>query len=182
MRQLVRIVVIVSVLLAIGLPLPGRQSEAAPEDSREGGDHPPSGPRIVPDGLLREDVGGLPAIGPRAAQEEHGAAQKAHGSPEASLARQGQSIFHTRCMGCHSIGAHLGSTADLLNVPRTRDRAWVVRWLASPEQMLKEGDPIATALVAKNRNIVMPTLRLTPDDVEAILTFLEVQALERGTE
>jgi hypothetical protein len=39
--------------------------------------------------------------------------------------------------------------------------------------VLAEGDPIATALVAKYKNIAMPNLRLDHEEVTAVLSFLE---------
>jgi hypothetical protein len=48
--------------------------------------------------------------------------------------------------------------------------------VAEPDRVLAEGDPIATALVAKYKNIPMPNLRLDHEEVAAILSFLETSA------
>jgi len=41
--------------------------------------------------------------------------------------------------------------------------------------MRAEGDPIATALFAKYKNVPMPNLRLSSIDVDALLLYLETQ-------
>lgn len=61
----------------------------------------------------------------------------------------------------------------------TRDPAWLARWLAVPDQMLAEGDPLATALLAKYRNVPMPNLRLGAVHVDALLAYVEAQTAAR---
>jgi protein SCO1 len=45
--------------------------------------------------------------------------------------------------------------------------------------MLAERDAIATALLAKYKNIVMPNLRLARDEVEAVLQYMEAETAAR---
>ncbi len=52
-------------------------------------------------------------------------------------------------------------------------KAWLTRYLAEPDRMRAEGDPIATALFAKYNNLPMPNLRLSSIDVDALLLYLE---------
>jgi mono/diheme cytochrome c family protein len=177
MGRIIPILALISMLLAMGLPMGGGQSEGAPKDPIEGVASFPGGPQIGQGGpqlKLFEDPG---ADGP-GMQEERGTVLNPQEALPLSMVQRGQDVFH-RCIGCHSIGTHDGEAADLLNVPQTRGRAWLARWLASPEQMVKAGDPVAIALAVENRNVLMPTMRLTPDDVEAILTFLEAQNQKR---
>jgi protein SCO1 len=91
---------------------------------------------------------------------------------------KGEELFRTRCVSCHTVGAPGTETAktigpDLTNVTRTRQRGWLVRWLKEPDVMLAEKDPIATALYARYNRILMPNLRLSEVDIEALLSFLE---------
>ena len=57
-----------------------------------------------------------------------------------------------------------------------RDRAWLARYLAEPDRMRAEGDPIATALFAKYNNVPMPNLRLSGIEVAGLLSYLETRA------
>ena len=89
---------------------------------------------------------------------------------------KGQYLFRTRCADCHTIGKGDTIGPDLADVTTRRDRAWLARWLAVPDQMLAEKDPIATALYAKYKNVIMPNQRLDKADVAAIIGFLETFA------
>jgi protein SCO1/2 len=86
---------------------------------------------------------------------------------------KGGYLFRTRCIGCHTIGKGDGVGPDLAGVTTRRERGWLARYLAEPDRMLAEGDPIATALFAKYKSIPMPNLRLGEEDVTALLAYLE---------
>ena len=98
---------------------------------------------------------------------------------------RGEELYRTRCASCHSVGAPANSLAalraigpDLGGVTRTRDRAWLTRWLKEPDVMLAEKDPIAVALFAKYKKLVMPNLRLKPVEIEALLQFLDERSAQ----
>ena len=57
-----------------------------------------------------------------------------------------------------------------------RDRVWLARWLAEPDKVLAEGDPQALALRARYKDMVMPNLRLTPDETRALMAFIEEES------
>lgn len=100
-------------------------------------------------------------------------------APKLRELSRGEILFRTRCASCHTIGAVDETSAkprvgpDLLGVTRTRDRAWLSRWLAEPDKMLAEKDPIATALLAEHGNVPMPNLRLNDLEIEALLGYIE---------
>jgi len=82
-------------------------------------------------------------------------------------------LFGTRCSACHTIGQGDGIGPDLAGVTARRDRAWVARYIAEPDQMLADRDPIATELFAKYKNVRMPNLRLDAEEVAALLSLIE---------
>jgi protein SCO1/2 len=86
---------------------------------------------------------------------------------------RGEYLFSTRCSACHAIGQGDGVGPDLRGVTQARDRAWLVRFIARPDKLLAEKDPVATALFEKYRQVTMPNLSLGPDDVEALVAWLE---------
>ena len=53
-----------------------------------------------------------------------------------------------------------------------RDRAWLARWLKAPDQMLAEKDPIAMQLFEQYQKLLMPNLRLSDADVEALIAYM----------
>ncbi len=83
-------------------------------------------------------------------------------------------LFESRCGACHTIGNGDRVGPDLAGVTARRDRAWLSRYLAEPDRMRAEGDPIATALFAKYNNVPMPNLRLSGIEIAALLSFLEL--------
>ncbi len=85
----------------------------------------------------------------------------------------GRHLFNLRCTACHTFGQGDAVGPDLLGVTNRRQRAWLERYLAQPEKMLADRDPIATALFGKYRSVRMPNLRLSQDEIAAILSYLE---------
>jgi protein SCO1/2 len=89
---------------------------------------------------------------------------------------QGAYTFRNHCAACHTIGRgeHLGP--DLLNVATTRDREWLTRFIVNPEQVRTGGDPIALALRAKYKQVVMPSLDLGPADAAVLIDYIDQQS------
>ena len=113
-----------------------------------------------------------------------GKARKSYAqAPAISLSDQGQYIFTTHCAACHTIGHgdHVGP--DLLGVTTVREQAWLRRFIAEPDKMLAEKDPVALALFAKYKQVNMPNLRLSSGEIDAILNYLKTQsaAANRGS-
>lgn len=84
-------------------------------------------------------------------------------------------LYAKQCAPCHTIGHGDKIGPDLLGVTQVRDSAWLKRFIGEPEKMIAEKDPIATALFQKYREVRMPNLRVGPDDMEALIRFLESQ-------
>jgi protein SCO1/2 len=89
---------------------------------------------------------------------------------------RGEYVFQTRCVGCHTIGKGDLVGPDLAGVTARRDSAWLTRYIYEPDQMLADGDPIASALYAKYRRIRMPNLSLDSDDVQAVIAYVNQSA------
>ncbi len=93
----------------------------------------------------------------------------------------GEGLFQTRCAPCHTIGEPGGAGdvppvgPDLTDVTRKRQRAWLARWLADPEKMLAEKDPISLELYEKYNKVLMPNLRLSEVDVNALIEYLDAE-------
>ncbi len=107
-------------------------------------------------------------------------------APEVRNISKGESLFRTRCSACHTIGMEdvpgskkqdLGP--DLLNVTERRDRLWLIRWMAEPDKMLEEKDPLAMAMLEAYNNVPMPNLRLNEAEIQALLTYIEEESRRR---
>jgi protein SCO1/2 len=89
---------------------------------------------------------------------------------------RGAYVFQTRCVGCHTVGKGDEVGPDLAGVTARRDRSWLTRYIYEPDQMLADGDPIASALYAKYRRLRMPNLSLSDEDVQAVIAYLNQSA------
>jgi protein SCO1/2 len=94
-------------------------------------------------------------------------------APRPAAGSEGARLYRQRCAACHEPGPGGERTAaDLRGVTRRRDRAWLQRWLASPERLLAERDPIALELAARHPGVSMPSLKLREAQVTALLDYL----------
>jgi protein SCO1/2 len=91
----------------------------------------------------------------------------------------GSYLFDTKCAACHTLGDGDGIGPDLAGVTRARDRAWLEGFIKTPDRMLAQNDPAATALLAKYKQVVMPNLRLGDGDVAALVKYLEAHSAAR---
>ena len=89
---------------------------------------------------------------------------------------QGEKLFRTRCVSCHSIGGGNGLGPDLLGIVDKRNRGWLMRWLKAPDQMIAEKDPTALALYAKYGQLKMPNFRFADEDASALIEYMQAQS------
>lgn len=97
-------------------------------------------------------------------------------APRIDKLDHGEDLFRRRCQSCHTVGAGEAIGPDLLGVVDRRDRGWLQRWLKNPDQVLAAQDPTATELYAKYQQLVMPNLRLSDEDVEALINYLDSES------
>jgi protein SCO1/2 len=98
-------------------------------------------------------------------------------APKIDLSNRGRYFFGTHCAACHTIGHGDKIGPDLQGVANIRDHAWLARFISTPDKMLQEKDPVATALFEKYKRVIMPNLSLQPDDLEDLIKFLETQSV-----
>lgn len=92
------------------------------------------------------------------------------------LLTNGQSVFQNSCSSCHTVGEGDKIGPDLMDVSARRDRHWLTRYILVPDEVLAAGDPIATSLFKKYRNIPMPNLGLARDEVADVLAYVEARS------
>jgi len=85
----------------------------------------------------------------------------------------GRYVFSSKCAACHGLGDGSKIGPDLAGITRTRDREWLARYIAAPDQMLKSGDPIAKQLSSTYMQVRMPNLQLTPAQIRDVIGFLD---------
>jgi len=103
-------------------------------------------------------------------------------APKIDISDKGRYIFTTHCAACHTIGHGDKIGPDLLGVTNVRDHGWLARFISTPDKVLAEKDPTATALYKKYNGVNMPNLRLTPEELHSLIDFLERQSATHDKE
>ena len=85
----------------------------------------------------------------------------------------GEYLFATKCSACHSLGGGTRVGPDLSGVTTRRSRSWLAKYIAAPDAVLKAGDPVATALFGQYKQMQMPNLQLTDEQIQEVLQYLE---------
>jgi protein SCO1/2 len=89
---------------------------------------------------------------------------------------EGARMFKNHCAACHTVGKGDGIGPDLVDVTKRREHCWVGRYIAEPDKMLDEKDPIAVELFAKYKNVRMPNLSFSPEDVAMLVSHIEKES------
>lgn len=89
---------------------------------------------------------------------------------------KGEYLFKSRCSACHTVGGGDAVGPDLVDVQKRRDRAWLTRYVTTPDVLLAQKDPIALALFDRYRTVRMPNLDLAVEDADAILHYVELRS------
>ena len=86
---------------------------------------------------------------------------------------RGQYTFTNHCAACHTIGGGEQFGPDLKDVTSRRDHDWLARFIVSPQKVRESGDPIALALRARYKSVIMPNLDLMGDDAQVLIEYIE---------
>jgi len=92
-----------------------------------------------------------------------------------SIPDQGKYLFKTHCAACHTVGQGDSVGPDLMSVTKVRDHDWLTSFISTPDKVLAANDPIAKALYAKYKQVNMPNLRLSSEDVKLLIHYLETE-------
>jgi protein SCO1/2 len=104
------------------------------------------------------------------------APQRSYAEARPLMLENGQRLFLSKCSACHTIGQGDTLGPDLAGVTARRERAWLAHYIQNPEEMLAKGDPIATALFHKYKELRMPNLLMGSSDVADVISFLETRS------
>lgn len=109
------------------------------------------------------------AIAPAAAAAQGGI------TVDQALAKRGKTLFTNRgCNACHAFGKKLAGP-DLVGATERRDQEWLRRWLKNTDEML-QSDSTAQAMLVEFKNVKMPNLKLSDDEVEALLHYMQQES------
>jgi len=103
-------------------------------------------------------------------------------APRLPAPSQAQALFQSKCVACHTTGKGHQVGPDLAAVTSRRDRGWLARWLANPDKLLVEKDPVAIELFAKHQKLPMPDLNLNEQEVAALISYMDSRSRDREPE
>ncbi|HET9578604.1 MAG TPA: c-type cytochrome, partial [Usitatibacter sp.] len=102
--------------------------------------------------------------------EHHNIAASA--TPTDPVAVRGKLAFENKCLACHSLGGGKKVGPDLAGVTKRRTESWLVRWLKSPENMLRT-DPDAKKLLQEYNNLPMPNQNVNDPEIREYLEYFK---------
>ncbi len=103
------------------------------------------------------------------------AARSYANAPAIGKRDDGEYLYRSLCANCHSVGDGDRIGPDLAVALGTRDRAWIAEYTLHPDVLRDKKDPVAMALANRYREVRMPNLGLTPQDVQAILRHIDAR-------
>lgn len=90
-------------------------------------------------------------------------------------------FFGQNCAMCHTIGGGPSAGPDLKGVTRTKDRAWIEKFIQNPTAVLASGDPFALQLQKEAGGMEMPSFQeMTPALAKSLVDFIEKESAENG--
>jgi cytochrome c2 len=100
-----------------------------------------------------------------------------------AYSQDGEKVFKTSCIICHTIGGGTLLGPDLANVQTRRDKDWIFSFIRSSQTMVNSGDETAVALFEQFNKIMMPDHPgMTDDDLNSLLAYIESESPENVEE
>ena len=93
-------------------------------------------------------------------------------TPNDPEAVKGKLDFESKCLACHSIGQGPRLGPDLAGVTARRSKAWLTKWLKSPERML-ESDADAKAMLQEYAGVPMPNQNLSDAEIRQYIRYFQ---------
>jgi mono/diheme cytochrome c family protein len=90
-----------------------------------------------------------------------------------TLVEQGQQVFGTICIACHTLGGGRLVGPDLRGVSERRDEAWIIEFVKHSQAVIASGDATAVALAEEYPGLLMPDNALSDDQIRAIIAFTD---------
>ncbi len=89
---------------------------------------------------------------------------------------EGEKVFKSVCMACHTIGKGRLVGPDLKSVDKRRNDIWLKKFIKSSQSLIKSGDADAMAIFAEYNKMPMPDNALSDNQMSSLLDYIKVQS------
>ena len=88
---------------------------------------------------------------------------------------EGKTIFAARCAACHNVNKVLVGPA-LAGVDQRRPIDWIVKFVNSPQSVIKSGDQYAADLLNKYKVQMPDHADLTADNIKNVVEYIKTES------
>jgi mono/diheme cytochrome c family protein len=88
---------------------------------------------------------------------------------------EGKTIFAARCAACHNVNKVLVGPA-LAGVDQRRPIDWIVKFVNSPQSVIKSGDQYAADLLNKYKVQMPDHADLTADNIKSVVEYIKTES------
>jgi len=90
---------------------------------------------------------------------------------------RGEALFTKTCQVCHTIGKGRLVGPDLMDIENRRTEDWIINFVKSSQNMVKNNDQDAVKLFNEYNKLVMPDQYLSDGEIKEVLVFIREQPL-----
>ena len=90
----------------------------------------------------------------------------------------GEQIFKTNCISCHTIGGGRLIGPDLEGISKKRNAEWLKQWINSSSDFIASGDADAIAIFEEYNKVAMTSFYFEDEYMDALLAYLENPPIE----
>lgn len=92
----------------------------------------------------------------------------------ANAQTQGEKLFKSTCVACHTVGKGKLVGPDLKGVNKKYDEKWLISFIRSSQALVKKGDARAVKTFNENNKIPMPDNNLSDADIKSVLAYINL--------
>lgn len=89
----------------------------------------------------------------------------------------GEKIFKTVCMACHTVGSGRLVGPDLKNIHKKHDNVWLKKFITSSSSMIKNGDKKALKIFKEYNRMPMPDHSLSDSQCLELIEYIKKRSL-----
>ncbi|MBI2969011.1 MAG: c-type cytochrome [Bacteroidetes bacterium] len=94
---------------------------------------------------------------------------------------EGEKLFKTTCVACHTIGKGRLVGPDLKDVHTRKPEDWQIKWIRNSTEVINSGDEYGRKLFEEFNKVMMPANNFTDDQIKSILSYIKAEGEKAAT-